>query len=115
MVSQVKNERRKKSEAAMGRLPQVQRHLRMAGTVVDIVNVRVPSTMDWLRAAGIHVSESAQKETCRAVFRSLCNDVEFCSQLTTQQQGPSSQVINGYIDHHIQGVVGRALRCGNGP
>jgi hypothetical protein len=115
MGAQVKNGRRKKSGVAIARLPQVQSHLRMAGTVVDIVNVRVPSTMDWLRAAGIHVSESAQKETCRAVFRSLCNDVEFCSQLTTQYQGPSAQVISGYIDRHIQEVVGRALRCGNGP
>jgi len=37
-------------------------------TVVDIVNVRVPSVLDWLRAAGIHVSQGAQNQTCRAAL-----------------------------------------------
>jgi hypothetical protein len=115
MGSQPQNGRRKRSESSRLRLPLVQRHLRMAVTVVDILNVRVPSTMDWLRAAGIHVSEVAQRQTCRAVFRSLCNDVDFCSELTSPHQDPSSEVIHGYIDRHIQGVVGRALRDMSGP
>ena len=60
MRSQVKNGRRNTSESAMKLSPLVQQHLQVAGTVVDIVNLRVPSTMNWLRAAGIHVSEVAQ-------------------------------------------------------
>jgi hypothetical protein len=85
----------------------VQSHLRVAGTVVDIVNVRVPSTLNYLRAAGVHVSEIAQAQTCRAVFRSLCKDVDFCSELAAPHQSPD--VIYGYINKHIHGVVGRAL------
>jgi hypothetical protein len=113
-MSLTKNGRRKRPGSMNTHLPLVQRHLLVAGTVVDILSVRVPSTMEWLREAGIHVSDVAQKQTCRAVFHSLCNDVEFCSELTGGNQAPSSQVINGYIDRHIQGVVGRALRSRNG-
>lgn len=115
MGSLAKNGRRKRPECLATQLPLVQRHLLVAGAVVDIVSARVPSTMNWLRSAGIHISDVAQKQTCRAVFRSLCNDVEFCSELTAKNQVLSSEAIHGYIDRHIQGVVGRALRGRDAP
>jgi hypothetical protein len=88
----------------------VQHHLQMAGAIIDIVSVRVPSTMDSLRAAGIHVSREAQGQTCRAVFLSLCSDIDFCLELATDRESPPPETISGYIDRHLHGIVGRALR-----